>query len=270
MTELAQKISSLRVPQGSVGVIFMGQAGFLLKSPSGCLMGIDLYLSNCCERYFGFKRLMPQLLLPGELVLDHVVASHAHYDHFDVDSIPILLSNGTTRLLTAPDGAAECRRLGIPEEKYTVLRQGQAVRAGEFTVLPVPCDHGALAPDAVGLYITCGDRTLYFAGDTCYRADIAERMRRLPVDFAAAPINGAFGNMNAEEAARFFKTVAPKLCVPCHYWNFAQHMGDPNAFLEAMGRTAGAPDFLLMYPGEILLLPKTESNENEQVAVIGR
>lgn len=257
MVEFAQKISSLQVPQGGVGVIFMGQAGFLVKAPSGCLLGIDLYLSDCCERYFGFKRLMPRLLLPGELTLDYVVASHAHYDHFDVDSMPVLLSNGRTRLLTAPDGVTECKRLGIPEGKYTVLRQGQAVCAGEFTVLPVPCDHGALAPDAMGLYITCGGKTLYFAGDTCYREDIAERMSRLPVDFAAAPINGAFGNMNAMEAARFFKTVNPKICVPCHYWNFAQHMGDPNAFLEAMQHMTGVPDFLLMYPGEVLLLPKT-------------
>lgn len=254
MVEFAQKTPALQVPEGSVGVFFMGQAGFLLKSPSGCLMGIDLYLSNCCERYFGFKRLMPQLLLPGEIDLDYVVASHAHYDHFDVDSMPMLLSNGKTRLLTAPDGAAECERLGIPKEQYTVLRKGERLTAGDFTVLAVDCDHGELAPDAMGLYITCGSKALYFAGDTCYREDIAEEMGKYPVDFAAAPINGAFGNMNAEEAARFFRIVAPKICVPCHYWNFAQHMGDPNAFLAAMGRIPDAPAFLLMRPGEALLI----------------
>lgn len=254
MIEFVERIHALQVPRGHVGVIFMGQAGFLLKSPSGRLLGIDLYLSNCCERYFGFKRLLPRLLLPGEMELDYVIASHAHYDHFDVDSMPMLLSNSKTRLLTAADGVPECQRLGIPEEKYTVIRKGEKRTAGEFTVLPVNCDHGELAPDAVGLYITCGDKNLYFAGDTCFRREIAEEMAKIPVDFAAAPINGAFGNMNGPEAAEFFRIVNPKLCVPCHYWNFAQHLGDPNSFLEAMNHAENVPNYMLMYLGEAVVI----------------
>lgn len=254
MIEFVEKVHALQVPQGSVGVIFLGQAGFLLKSPEGRLMAIDPYLSNCCERYFGFKRLLPQLLLPGELELDYVVASHAHYDHFDVDAMPMLLSNAKTHLMTAADGVVECQRLGISEKKYTVIRKSQTTIAGDFTVLPVNCDHGELAPDAAGLYITCGEKTLYFAGDTYYRPDIAEEMSQLPIDFAAAPINGAFGNMNGEEAASFFQIVKPKLCVPCHYWNFAQHMGDPNSFIQAMDAAQEAPEYMLMYPGEAIVI----------------
>lgn len=254
MIEFVEKIHALPVPQGGVGVIFLGQAGFLLKSPEGTLLAIDPYLSNCCERYFGFKRLMPQLLLPGELEVEFVVASHAHYDHFDVDSMPILLSNSRTRLLTAADGVTECQRLGIPEEKYTVLRKNEKTQAGDFTILPVACDHGELAPDAMGLLISCAGKTLYFAGDTCYRQDIAEEMAAYPIDFAAAPINGAFGNMNGPEAAKFFQIIGPKLCVPCHYWNFAQHRGDPNSFIEAMKNAPNAPKFILMYPGEAVVI----------------
>ena len=254
MLEFVEKIHALQVPEGGVGVIFLGQAGFLLKSPAGSLLAIDPYLSNCCERYFGFKRLLPQLLLPGEVELDYVVASHAHYDHFDVDAMPMLLSNKKTHLLTAADGVVECQRLAIPEEKYTVIRKGEVTLAGDFTVLPVNCDHGELAPDAVGLCITCGEKTLYFAGDTCYRQDIAEDMSHLSIDFAAVPINGAFGNMNGQEAAKFLKIISPKLCVPCHYWNFAQHLGDPNSFIEAMKNTNNAPRFMLMYPGETVVI----------------
>lgn len=254
MREFVEKIHALQVPQGHVGVVFLGQAGFILKAPSGALMGIDLYLSNCCQRYFGFKRLLPQLLLPGELELDYVVASHAHYDHFDVDSMPMLLSNGKTHLLTAADGVAECQRLGIPREAYTVFRKGEAVSTGDFTLLPVNCDHGELAPDAAGLYITCAGKALYFAGDTCFRQDIVEEMAEFPMDFAAAPINGAFGNMNGPEAAKFFGILKPKLCVPCHYWNFAQHLGDPNSFLEAMKEQEHAPAFTLLYPGETIVI----------------
>lgn len=250
MLEMVQKITALRVPDNGLGVFFMGQAGFLLKSPNGSLLGIDLYLSNCCERYFGFKRLMPRLLEAGEVELDYVAATHAHYDHFDVDSIPMLLANRKTHLLMAADCTAECQRLGIPAEKCTVLRKNETVDAGEFHILPIDCDHGELAPDALGLYITCGEKSFCLTGDTCFRADIAQKLAQLPITMAAAPINGAFGNMNAEEAARFFAIVQPEYCVPCHYWNFAQHLGDPNAFLTEMQKQAPALQTMLLYPGE--------------------
>ncbi len=249
MIDVIQKLS---VPQGQLGVIFMGQAGYILKAPTGEIMGIDLYLSNCCERYFGFKRLMPQLLLPGELEFDYVVASHSHYDHFDVDSIPMLLGNGKTHLYMASDCIPECQRLGIGEEKYTAMQVGDCIQAGPFQIRPVPCDHGELAPDALGLYITCGEKTVYFAGDTCFREDIALKMQKLPISLAVAPINGAFGNMNGAEAARFFSIVNPACCTPCHYWNFAQHLGDPNAFIEAMKQT-DIP-YLLMRQGEAICI----------------
>lgn len=251
--ELAGKILSLSVENGHVGVVFLGQAGFVVKSSNGSLLAIDPYLSNCCERYFGFKRLMPQLLLPGQVEFDYIVTSHAHFDHFDVDSVPFMLANGRTKLITAADGVEQCVRLGIPSEKYRVLRVGDELTVGDFTLRGVACDHGELAPDALGLYITCGGKKLYFAGDTCYRQNIAQEISHFCVDFAAAPINGAFGNMNAEEAADFLKIVNPKLCVPCHYWNFAQHLGDPDAFIRAM-QAPDAPAYCMMYPGEMIVI----------------
>lgn len=251
---VAEKILSLRVPTGSLGVVFMGQAGFILKSSGGELLGVDLYLSNCCERYFGFKRLMPKLLLPGELELDHLLASHAHYDHFDPDSIPVLLDNGRTHLYMAADCEAECKRLSLPEKQYTVLHEGEWIKAGDFDILPVPCDHGKDTPDALGFYIRCGAKHFYLAGDTCFRQNIAEAMAEMPIDLCAAPINGAFGNLNAQEGAEFFHLVKPKLCVPCHYWNFAQHFGDPNAFIEAMEAKADHPAYRLMVPGEAIVI----------------
>ncbi len=250
MIEIAQRIQALDVPENCLGVIFMGQAGFILKSPRGQLLGIDLYLSRCCERYFGFKRLMPQLLQPGEVEFDFLAATHAHYDHFDVDSIPELLANSKTHLYMAADCVAECERLGIDPGKYTVLEKGIAVNAGEFQILPVRCDHGELAKEALGLYITCGTKSFYIAGDTCLREDIASEMSEFPISLAAAPINGAFGNMDSKDAAKFFSILRPECCVPCHYWNFAQHLGDPNEFLEEMKKQAPELPVMLLCPGE--------------------
>ena len=250
MNQTAIMIQTLRVQEDELGVVFMGQAGFILKSPSGATMGIDLYLSNCCERYFGFKRLMPYLLSPEELRLDYVLASHAHYDHFDPDSIPMLLANGHTRLLIARDCAAECERLGISQGDYTVMREGERISTDDFDILPIPCDHGQDTPYALGFLITCGERRFCLAGDTRLRRDYARAMADMRIEICAAPINGVYGNMCAREAVEFFSIIRPRVCIPCHYWNFAQHLGDPNAFIEAMETLPEHPDYLLMRPGE--------------------
>lgn len=81
MTDTAVRIHSYQVPEKRLGVFFMGQAGVILKAPDNTLLAVDLYLSDCCERYFGFKRLMPKLVGVDDLRLDYVCATHAHFDH---------------------------------------------------------------------------------------------------------------------------------------------------------------------------------------------
>ena len=70
--KFANDIRGLNVPENSVGVFWAGQAGFIIKTPEGKLIGIDLYLSNCCERYFGFKRVLPYILQPYDVEFDYV------------------------------------------------------------------------------------------------------------------------------------------------------------------------------------------------------
>lgn len=62
MEKLSAVIANCRVPENNVAVFWLGQAGFLFKTSDGTLITVDPYFSNCCERYFGFKRLMPALL----------------------------------------------------------------------------------------------------------------------------------------------------------------------------------------------------------------
>ncbi len=251
MTDTAVRIASERVHEGRLGIFFMGQAGMILKAPDGTLMGIDLYLSDCCERYFGFKRLMPKLVHADDLRLDYVVATHAHFDHFDPDSVPVLLSHGA-KLYGACDCRAECDRLGI--KGLTELVKGNTYSAGCFEITAVDCDHGEGTPYAVGLYIKCGGKTVYIVGDTCFRSDIAEKMAKLPIDIMFAPINGAYGNLNEETGAEFFGIVSPKLAVPCHFWNFAEHGGDPFKFMKIMGEKFSSVPYKLMSPGEYYLV----------------
>ena len=82
---------------GKPRLFFLGQAGFAVKSGDGKLLVIDPYLTHCVrplEGNDGFKRLIPAPIAPEELEADVIVATHPHYDHFDVDAMPALMEKG--------------------------------------------------------------------------------------------------------------------------------------------------------------------------------
>lgn len=253
MENFANQIRSFCVPRGSVGVFFLGQAGFAFKTPGGQLIALDPYLSNCCERYVGFKRLMPCILEPGEVEFDTLLISHAHYDHFDPDSVPLMMSNGHTELIGAKDVAVECERLNL-KDRVTFLSCHETVQTGEMKVTGLPCDHGELAPDALGFLLEIEGKRIYIMGDTAFRPDLWDNDTVRNVDLLILPINGAFGNLNEQEAASAVALLTPHLAIPCHYWNFAEHGGDPGKFQEAMKRTSPDQAYCLMRQGEGILL----------------
>lgn len=253
MEHFARKVMGSPIKEDEVGVFFLGQAGFVLKTHEGELIAVDPYLSDCCERYFGFKRLMPHILGADELIFDYLVASHAHFDHFDPDSVPLLLANGTTKFVGAKDTAAECERLGI-KENLSFLSVGDTAHLGSVKLTAIRCDHGADTPHAIGLLFEVAGKRIYMMGDTAYRPDWLDDEKIQGVDLLILPINGAFGNLNASEAARVVKALAPKLAVPCHYWNFAQHFGSPFDFMTEIEAICPEIPYLLMRQGELKVL----------------
>lgn len=249
MENFALKVMGTPIAKNELGVFFLGQAGFIFKTSSGKLLAVDPYLSDCCERYFGFKRLMPHLLDAGELTLDYLVATHAHYDHFDPDSVPLLMANGHTELIGAMDTREECERLHI-EKNVTYVAVGDTLMRDGIKLNAVPCDHGADTPHAIGLVIEAEGKKVYIMGDTCYRPDYLENDLLKDLDLLILPINGAFGNLNETQAARVVSLLKPRLAVPCHYWNFAEHGGSPMLFMEKMKELAPDQSYFLMRQGE--------------------
>ena len=253
MRDFAQKVASLQVPEGTVGVGFLGQAGFIFKTREGQLIAVDPYLSNCCERYFGFKRLMSYILDANDLIFDQIIASHAHFDHFDPDSIPVMMANGHTEFIGALDTKAECERLGI-HENITFLTCGETLERGSLKITGMPCDHGKDTPYALGLLLEISGKRIYIMGDTTYRPDYLENPLLEGVDLLILPINGAFGNLNEEQAASVIKELTPGLAVPCHYWNFAEHGGNPGLFGQKMEEFAPNGKYKLLRQGELMVL----------------
>lgn len=241
------------VPAGSVALYWLGQAGFLLKAADGRTVMIDPYLSNCCERFFGFRRLMAPTLSPTELLPDVLLITHAHYDHLDIDSVPALMAAGPTQMWCAQDVRGEAAKLGLSTERITYLHPGDVQVNDWLRVTAIACDHGEPAPDALGFLIELDGKRIYLAGDTAFRPDIFAQECLRNVDVFIAPINGAFGNLNEQQAADAARLVAPGTTVPCHFWNFAEHRGDPILFMNAM-QERGLHYTLLQAAGAPLLI----------------
>lgn len=71
-----------------VGITWLGQAGFMFRSPSGQVVLVDPYLSDACERQFGFRRQVASPVEPHALSADWLVCTHNHLDHQDPDLGP--------------------------------------------------------------------------------------------------------------------------------------------------------------------------------------
>ena len=236
MIPLSLKIENLIVPEGKIACFWLGQAGFVFKAPDGKKIAVDPYFSDCCERYFGFKRIMPPVMNADDVEFDYLFVSHAHYDHFDPDSVPLMLQNGRTIGVLALDCKEECTRLGIKTEGVTFIKTDEKFKDGKISVKAVKCDHGSLAPHAVGFLFELSGKKIYFTGDTANNPDCFSSPELHSADLLILPINGAFGNLNETEAATVAGTLGAKNVLPCHFWNFKEHGGEPEKFFEAAGK----------------------------------
>ena len=252
MLDFVMKI--LTAPSGKTHLFSVGQAGFIIKSSGGQLLGIDLYLSDCVERiegHKGYKRMLPKILEPGEIKFDAVVATHFHKDHFDDDAIPVLLANGA-QLFASHDCENDVKRLGLDYYKPVFASPGDEHEYGDFHFRFVECDHGTDAPLAVGVVVTVDGKTVYETGDTCLRMDRVVGLGG-PFDVVIGPINGAYGNMDEIEFPRFAHAVGG-LIIPCHYGMFPSHGGNPGLFYEEMKNKYPDDKYCIMSQGECLTL----------------
>jgi L-ascorbate 6-phosphate lactonase len=187
---------------------------------------------------------------------DLVVTTHEHPDHFDVDLMPILAGKTQIHFAGAPDCEQHFLDAGIPADRYAVFHAGQGLDFDGFSITGVYADHGELAPDALGVLLQFGDIAVWQVGDSAYRPDKWQEIFQLDIDILIPPINGAFGNLDGVEAARLAADSGARVVIPCHFWMFAEHNGNPAQFLEACKTLAPQVRPQLMSQGELLIYSK--------------
>src|SRR5262249_58647183 len=103
-TELIEEIRVSTPAPGSILAWWLGQSGFLFKSPTG-LLAVDLYLSeHLTYKYEGTSRPHVRMtrapLRGGDLQeVDLILASHKHSDHLDPGTLPALMAASTGAIL---------------------------------------------------------------------------------------------------------------------------------------------------------------------------
>lgn len=239
---------------GATHLFSMGQAGFIIKSQKGETLGIDLYLSECVEQvegHDGYHRLMPQIVNPEDLELDVVIATHFHRDHFDVDAMQGLMSNGKTHLFCAYDCMEDVKKLGLDENRVTYVKPKDRYQIGDFDIHFVNSDHGAGAPLEVGAIVTVDGKNVLEVGDTSLHLDWKiEYLSAGQLDVLIAPINGAYGNLNEQEQVMLTRELQPRLTVPCHFGMFASHGGNAGLWREIIMNQLPEQKFKLFTMGE--------------------
>ena len=144
----------------------------------------------------------------------------------------------------------------MPEDRYTIIHEGETLTFGDVRLTGVYADHGDLAPEALGVLLQSGDIKVWQVADTAYRPDKWQDIFAAGVDVIMPPINGAYGNLDGVEAAKLAHDAHARVAIPCHFWMFAEHGGSPAQFLDACKELAPEVEPHLMAQGELLVYRK--------------
>jgi L-ascorbate 6-phosphate lactonase len=258
MSDLARTIRETQVAPGSLALFWLAQAGFVYKSPGGRVIYVDAYLSDCVHRLlanerYGFKRMSLAHIAPEEVEANWFVSTHAHPDHFDYDAIPVIARDSHTHFIAAPDCRAEFDKLGIPAARYTILHEGEQATCGDIRLTALYADHGPETPDALGMLVECDGIRVWQVGDTAFRPERWQSLFDMGVDVILPPINGAYGNLDARTAARLAQLAHARVAVPCHFWMFLEHGGDPAQFVDTCRELRPEVNSLIMSPGDCFI-----------------
>jgi L-ascorbate 6-phosphate lactonase len=256
MSALAQQLCTRAVLADQLALYWLCQAGFAFKMSNGKIIYIDPYLSDVVEREIGFKRMMACPIAPADVAADLVICTHEHLDHMDTDALPLLARNSSTHFVGPIECIKEFERLGMPKDRCHLIEKGDVFLYEGLEVHPVYADHGELAPDALGIVLDFGCVKVYHTGDTAYRPEEFNAAIDLKPEILLPCINGAFGNMNADEAANLTELIAPRVVIPTHFWMFVEQNGNPAHFLQLCAEHAPKTKAILLKPGEEFLFDK--------------
>lgn len=242
-TAFIESVNTLEVPEGAVGVWWIGQGSLVLKM-GGRVIWLDPYLDPEEDRPAGKRRMMPPPCRPEEANnADVILLTHDHRDHIDPASLPqVAAASGAARILAPAPLRYRVGELIGNVERVEPATADVAIDLDGIDVIPVPAAHEELDEHPeyghkyLGYVLRAGGVSVYCAGDTVPFEGLVERLAALEIDLAFLPINGrdffrtrsgTIGNMDYREAAETAAVIGADTLVPVHWGMFAGNTVPP-------------------------------------------
>jgi L-ascorbate 6-phosphate lactonase len=254
---LMEQIRAYPVPKKSVGIWWLGQNGFIFKTPEGTLAGVDLYLTDSCgPAYPGVNlwRQVPVLIPPEELRVDVFTCTHNHQDHTDPETIRGLREKDTMQFAGPAPSCRVFRNEGVEEGRIVTAWPDCEIGFRDITIrgtFAMPTDDTDL--NHMGFVFEFGNGPkVYVTGDTDFTELLYSAAKHKP-DLVITCINGGFNNLSHWEAATLAAAIRPKAAIPCHYDMFPDNAVDPHQFQAALKVRAPEVGYVEMQHGRPLV-----------------
>jgi L-ascorbate 6-phosphate lactonase len=233
LMSLMQDIRAFPVPPKHVALWWLGQNGYIFKTPEGTLASVDLYLTDSCAELFGslgvnLRRRVPVLIPPEEANVDIFACT----DPWTIRG----LRNKDAAQFVGPHPTCDVYRAeGIESGRIVPTWPDHTVEYRDVRIqgaFALPTDTSDLNHMGFVFEFGGGPR-IYVTGDTDY-SDLLAGVRKHSPDMVITCINGGFNNLSHWEAAQVVADIKPKVAVPCHYDMFPDNSLDPQQFRAAL------------------------------------
>ena len=231
--------------QGKAEALWLGQAGFRIKSPQGKMILIDPWITGGPKTPPMYKN---DLAAIGPI--DVLLVTHAHVDH--LGDAPAVAKMNNIKLYGPADMVTPLTTLGIlpADLGHRFNKTGRVTPASGIKVTAVQAEHSSLlvwknpatdkmeshpAGEPMGYIIELENGfKIWHMGDTGLFSDMKFISEHYKPDLVMIPIGGNF-TMAPDDAAYALKTwIKPKMVIPMHYNSNPMTKGTLAEFQEAM------------------------------------
>ncbi|MAG35299.1 MAG: hypothetical protein CL878_03495 [Dehalococcoidia bacterium] len=234
-----------RPPTGGVALRWLGQGGFVFRSPGDVTWAVDPYLTDYSTSRGRIDRLTPPPIAASELPVEAVLSSHRHYDHLDPETLTAVASHTSASFYAAAEGASILTELDVDAQRVRTVAVGDTLTLGDpkrsdVRATIVFAEHGG---DPVGFVFAVGRDSravrVYVSGDTLFNERLISPATQ-DADVLCVCINGRGGNMTYQDAVELTRRLAPSVVIPMHFAVMPHNTIDPELFVDA-AQAAGLP-----------------------------
>ena len=278
-------LAAFEASDDSVKFIWLGHSTVLLSIDGHVILFDPVFSDHASPFPIAAKRFQPPVIHLEDLPeVDHIIISHDHYDHLDMETVKYFV-NSNVKFITPLGVGSHLRYWGVDEARITELDWWEEANLDGMIYAATPSQHfsgriGVMHNDKTlwASWVIAGKTdSVYFSGDSGYDThykDIGRKYGPFDVVFME---NGQYNESwravhnLPDEAITAFKDVGGTYLVPVHWgmFNLSVHNWfDPP---KEITRLAKAEDIKLITPrlGQLIDLNNPPLYDQWWLEVVG-